>query len=240
MATSRRPGEPADHDAGARPGESAARRDSRLRTGLARRARTRAALIAAARTTFGEQGWAETRREDVARAAGVSAATAYNHFPSKYALIAAAFADAWQEGLDDGAPEHGAEPDVPGLPGVCTRGLAAHLWRISHIARRHQPLTAAFACAVQEYTARVRHRPPAEGPDDPRISTRVPHRIAVLLAAAQRSGELGRQRDPVDLAEQLTFLLFLRCFTHPDEDAAATAEMLLAIAVGVLPAGPPG
>ncbi|GAA4696424.1 hypothetical protein GCM10023215_38080 [Pseudonocardia yuanmonensis] len=239
MATSERPGG-RDEGVRSRAGDSQARRDSRLRTGLARRARTSAALVAAARTMFGEQGWAETRMEDVARAAGVSVATAYNHFPSKHALIGAAFAAAWQEGLEEGGPEPGTEPDVPGLPGDRTRELAAHLWRISHIARRHQPLTAAFACAVQEYVARVQQRPSVEASDDPRPSTRVPERIAVLLDAAQRSGELGRQREPADLAEQLTFLLFLRCFTHPEEDAAATAEMLLAIAVGVLPAGPSG
>ncbi|MFC5948837.1 TetR family transcriptional regulator [Pseudonocardia lutea] len=235
MATSERP---EGRDEGARAGDSQARRDSRRRTAQARRSRTRAALIVAAREVFGAQGWAEARMEEVARAAGVSAATAYNHFPSKYALIGAAFAVAWQEGLDDGAAAPGDAPGVPGLQGARTRELAAHLRRISHIARRHQPLTAAFAGAVQEYTARVQRRPSARDFDDPRLSTPVPDRIAVLLDAAQREGELGRQRDPADLAEQLTFLLFLRCSTHPEEDAAATAEMLLAIAVGVLPAGP--
>ncbi|MFR9805948.1 TetR/AcrR family transcriptional regulator [Pseudonocardia sp. RS010] len=227
MITSGRPGEPAT--------ESPARRDSRRRTALARRTRTRVALLAAARAVFAEQGWADTRMEDVARAAGVSPATAYNHFTGKHALIGAAYALAWQEGLDETPADVGAGP---ALPGARTRALAVHLHRISRVARRHRALTAAFACAVQEYTARVR-RPPSPGdPDDPRLSTPVSERIASLLDAGQRSGELGRQRDPADLAEQLTFLLFLRCFTHPEEDPDDTAAMLLGIALGALPAEP--
>lgn len=246
MATSERP-EGRDEGARARAGDSPARRDSRRRTALARRARTRTALLTAARTVFTDQGWAETRMEDVARVAGVSPATAYNHFSSKHALIGAAYAGAWQEGLvaepeeetgseEETGPDGVTAGEGPRLPGVRTEALAAHLRRISRVARRHRALTAAFACAVQDYTARVQHRPSASDPEDPRLTTPVPERIAVLLDAAQRSGELGHQRDPADLAEQLTFLLFLRCFTHPDEDAADTAAMLLAIAVGVLPA----
>ncbi|GAA2876816.1 hypothetical protein GCM10010472_38050 [Pseudonocardia halophobica] len=240
MATSELP-EGRDEGARARAGDSQARRDSRRRTALARRARTRTALLTAARDVFADQGWVETRVEDVARVAGVSPATAYNHFPTKHALIGAAYAVAWQEGLD-AEPEEEPEPEGetagggPPLPGARTEALAAHLRRISRVARRQQALTAAFACAVQDYTARVQRRPSAPDPEDPRLGTPVPEPIAVLLDAAQRSGELGHQRDPADLAEQLTFLLFLRCFTHPDEDAADTAAMLLAIAVGVLPA----
>ena len=240
MGTSERP-EGRDEDARARAGDSQARRDSRRRTALARRARTRTALLTAARAVFADQGWVETRIEDVARVAGVSPATTYNHFSSKHALIGAAYAVAWQEGLDaepeeEPAPEETTTGEGPPLPGARTEALAAHLRRISRVARRHQALTAAFACAVQDYTARVQRPPVAPDPEDPRLGTPVPEPIAVLLDAGQRSGELGHQRDPADLAEQLTFLLFLRCFTHPDEDAADTAEMLLAIAVGVLPA----
>ncbi|MCE3551057.1 TetR/AcrR family transcriptional regulator; helix-turn-helix transcriptional regulator [Pseudonocardia sp. RS11V-5] len=234
MATSERP-DGRGEGARARAGDSPARADSRRRTALARRARTRTALIAAARSVFADQGWAETRVEDVARVAGVSVATAYNHFSGKHALIGAAYAVAWQEGLD-AEPEERPTADGPPLPGARTEDLAAHLRRISRVARRYRALTAAFAGAVQEYTARVGRGPSPLDPEDPRVMTPVPERIAVLLDAAQRAGELGHQRDPADLAEQLTFLLFLRCFTHPDEDPADTAAMLLAFAVGVLPA----
>ncbi|MGH3613833.1 MAG: TetR family transcriptional regulator [Pseudonocardia sp.] len=53
---------------------------SRARVAQTGRDRTRRALLGAADTAFGSRGWARTRAEDVAAAAGVSAATAYNHF----------------------------------------------------------------------------------------------------------------------------------------------------------------
>jgi len=50
------------------------------------------ALITAADAAFTAHGWAGTRIEDIATAAGVSAATAYNHFPTKHALLGAVYA----------------------------------------------------------------------------------------------------------------------------------------------------
>ena len=61
--------------------------DPRARAAQTKRDRTRRALLDAADATFGSRGWANTRMEDVAAAAGVSAATAYNHFPSKHVLV---------------------------------------------------------------------------------------------------------------------------------------------------------
>ena len=60
---------------------------SRARAARTKRDRTRAALLSAADPAFAARGWARTRVEDIASAAGVSNATAYNHFPTKHVLI---------------------------------------------------------------------------------------------------------------------------------------------------------
>ena len=41
---------------------------------------------------FSSQGWLDARMEDIAAGAGVSLATADNHFPSKQALVGHVFA----------------------------------------------------------------------------------------------------------------------------------------------------
>ena len=61
--------------------------ESRARAARTKRDRTRAALLSAADPAFAARGWARTRVEDIASAAGVSNATAYNHFPTKHVLI---------------------------------------------------------------------------------------------------------------------------------------------------------
>jgi len=58
-------------------------------TQVARSARTRAALLAAARTLFAEQGFAQTGREEIAKRAGVTRGALYHHFASKTEVAAA-------------------------------------------------------------------------------------------------------------------------------------------------------
>lgn len=59
---------------------------SRSATGQARRARTRATIIAAAFKLFGEEGGLPVRIEDIATRAGVTRMTFYNHFSGMVAL----------------------------------------------------------------------------------------------------------------------------------------------------------
>jgi AcrR family transcriptional regulator len=165
--------------------------------------------------------------DDIAEAAGVSSATAYNHFPSKQTLIGQVYAAQMQPVL------HQLERDqAVGRPAPAA--LGDHLCGLAHVARRRRSLTAAFACAVQEHTARVQRRADPDNLEDPRTLVPIPLALATLISAGQRTGEFGHNRDPTDLAEQLTFLLFLRRFTHPDETAEDTAAMLQRIAFGVL------
>jgi AcrR family transcriptional regulator len=67
--------------------------EARLRGAATLRKKSRSALIKAGREVFTERGWKKTRMDDVAAAAGVSLATAYNHFKTKGALVAAIYAE---------------------------------------------------------------------------------------------------------------------------------------------------
>ncbi|MBK3559783.1 TetR/AcrR family transcriptional regulator [Streptomyces sp. MBT56] len=63
--------------------------DARQRAAETKRRRTRNKLVDAAVKLFEDGGWELARMEDVAVEAGVSVATAYNHFKTKTALIEA-------------------------------------------------------------------------------------------------------------------------------------------------------
>ena len=52
-----------------------------------RSARTRAALLSAARSLFADQGFAQTGREEIAERAGVTRGALYHHFDSKAAVM---------------------------------------------------------------------------------------------------------------------------------------------------------
>ncbi|MHB8464107.1 MAG: TetR/AcrR family transcriptional regulator [Acidimicrobiales bacterium] len=86
--------------------------------------RTRAALVAAARTLFAERGFADTSTEEVVRAAGVTRGALYHHFEDKRELFAAVYEDV----------EKGLANDLVGALGAITdplevlrRGFAAFL-----------------------------------------------------------------------------------------------------------------
>src|SRR5580658_8688397 len=67
---------------------------SRVReTQAARTARTRGALLVAARELFAEKGFAATGREEIAERAGVTRGALYHHFASKTEVAAAVVAE---------------------------------------------------------------------------------------------------------------------------------------------------
>jgi AcrR family transcriptional regulator len=69
-------------------------------TQVARSARTRAALLRAARDLFAEQGFAQTGREEIAERAGVTRGALYHHFASKTDVAAAVVAQLNAELVD--------------------------------------------------------------------------------------------------------------------------------------------
>jgi len=64
---------------------------------------TRAALLAAGRRLFGQQGFAATSVEDVAREARVTTGALYHHFPNKTALFETVFEGVHAEMLEASA-----------------------------------------------------------------------------------------------------------------------------------------
>src|ERR1700742_1254832 len=71
------------------PGSAPSEQPSSLRAEQV--AQTRAALVAAGRRLFGENGFRGTSVEDLAREARVTTGALYHHFPTKTALFEAVF-----------------------------------------------------------------------------------------------------------------------------------------------------
>lgn len=69
------------------------REDGRTRRARQRREDTHRALLTEARAAFARGGYSQTSPEEIARAAGVSRATFYQHFDSKAEAFAAVFED---------------------------------------------------------------------------------------------------------------------------------------------------
>jgi AcrR family transcriptional regulator len=209
------------------PSDPARTDDSRARAARTKRERTRRALLAAANASFSSRGWAETRMEDVAAAAGVSAATAYNHFPSKHALVGQVYRP-----LISPLVARGEHDVAAGRPMVdALRGQVRALSRISF---RHRRLTAAFWSAVQEYTIRVSRLPDPADEIDPRTLAPVPESIRLLVEHGQRSGELRPFPPAVEVSGMIANLLLVRSLNRPDESPSVTAEMLQTVLFGML------
>ena len=201
--------------------------DPRARAARTKRDRTRRALLDAADSIFGSRGWARTRMEDIAQAAGVSAATAYNHFPTKHALIG-----------------HVYQPLVKPLIVQARNDIVAgrsmieavedQVRALCRICSRYRKLTAAHWSAVQEYTIRVGGPPDPTDQDDPRTLAPIPDALRLLLAHGQKTGELRRYPSATDVSALVVDLLLTRSINRPDETLQATAELLLTVIFGSL------
>ena len=136
--------------------------ESRARAARTKRDRTRAALLGAADPAFAARGWARTRVEDIASAAGVSNATAYNHFPSKHALIGHVYAPLVQtlriQAYRDIAT---GRPVVP--------ALIAHLRARVRIAWRNRGLPAALSAGIADYAVKMGRPADPHDENDPRV-----------------------------------------------------------------------
>jgi AcrR family transcriptional regulator len=201
--------------------------DPRARAAQTKRDRTRRALLDAADATFASRTWAEARMEDIAATAGVSAATAYNHFPTKHALVGHVFGPL----LDPLLVRARADADA-GRPVV--DALAEQVRELARTCYRNRRLTAAFWAAVREYTIRVGG--PADPDDelDPRTLVPMPEPLRVLVEHGQRTGELRRWPEASEMARVVVNLLLLKTTNHPDLPPDATAELLLTVLFGAL------
>lgn len=201
--------------------------DPRDRAARTKRDRTRAKLLHEGQTAFGMHGWAGTRMEFVARRAGLSTATAYNHFPTKHVLIGHVYrpivspllAQA-QRDLDEGTPVR--------------RALTDQVHALVLMTSRHRVLSGAFLAACQEYAART-HAPPRRDDElDPRAIASMPESIRLLVAHGQQIGELRRFPAAEDISGMVTTLLLVRGVEAPHERPDVTAELLLTLLFGAL------
>lgn len=201
--------------------------DPRARAAQTKRDRTRRALLDAADATFGSRGWARTRIEDIAAAAGVSAATAYNHFPSKHSLIG-----------------HVMEPLVKPLVVQAERDVAAgrpvvdaledQVRALARLTYRHQGLTSSLFCAVQDYTIRVEGAADPGDELDPRTLVPLPDAIRILVEHGQSTGALRAYPPASEISRLIVNTLLLRALNQPSEPPDLRAELLLTVMFGTL------
>lgn len=104
----------------------------RAEIGAKRRAKTRAQLLAAARTLFGRQDGRATRVEDICERAAIARGTFYNYFPSFDALQAALLEDL-SDRFDQAVHEVFAE-----LEGGAERTCAAVRFYMTHVVEDRQ------------------------------------------------------------------------------------------------------
>lgn len=201
--------------------------DPRARAAQTKRDRTRRALLDAAETMFGSRGWARTRIEDIAATAGVSAATAYNHFPSKHSLIGHVYGPLLKPLLVQ------AVRDVD-LDRPVVAALEDQVRALARTTSRHRELTAAFFCAVQDYTIRVGGPPDPADDVDPRTLVPMPAAVGMLVSHGQQTGQLRRFPDAAEISSLIINMLLLRAVNHPDESSDVRAELSLTVLFGTL------
>lgn len=176
---------------------------------------------------FGSQGWLDARMEDIAASAGVSAATAYNHFPSKQALVGQVFAPLLTARLTS------AEHDVAtGRPVI--DALNEQVRALTEIGFANRRLAAAFWAAAQEYSIRLAGPANPDDQLDPMVQAPIVEALRVLVEHGQRTGQL-RPYPPADQMSRLIVqLMLLSCVDVDQNSPDGTAELLLTVMLGTL------
>lgn len=198
-----------------------------MRAAQTKRDRTRRALLDAAETAFEARGWVGTRVEDVAAAAGVSAASAYNHFPSKHGLMGAVFAPYAHTLVRQAEQDLAEGRDV-------VEALQDQVRALARLAHRHRPLAAAFTAAVLDRLSETGRRPGPADDRDPRVWAPLPAALTGLVLRGQAGGELRRYPPAYEIASSVVNLLLLRTVNRPEDSPETTAELLLTVLFGAL------
>ena len=193
--------------------------DPRARAARTKRTRTRAALISAADSAFSARGWVATRVEDIAAEAGVSPATAYNHFPTKHVLIGVVFAPHVTPLLIQ------ADRDIARRRPVLD-ALTDQIDALARLSYYHRGLTAAFTAAVLDYTIRTERTPDPQDELDPRTIVPLLDPVLRLVRHGQQSGQLRPDPTAEDISSTIVNLLLVRSLNHKDEPPRTTATLL--------------
>ena len=201
--------------------------DPRARAARTKRDRTRRALLDAADSAFGSRGWARTRVEDIAQSAGVSAATAYNHFPTKHALLAQVYAPIINPLLVQ------ARQDIA-AGRAATEALSDQVRALCRLCARNRVLTSAFYAAASEYTIKIGALADPGDDADPRTLVPMTEALELLIGYGQAAGELRPYPSARDVSGLLVDTVLIRNVNRPGESADTTAELLLTVMFGAL------
>jgi AcrR family transcriptional regulator len=151
-------------------------------------AQTRAALVAAGRRLFGEDGFRATSVEDLAREARVTTGALYHHFPTKTALFEAVFVQAHTDLMT--ASTKAAEGASDGIDELA-RGFEAFLDGVLQPDMQRILIVDGPAVIVHSLTAAAQAGTIAV--EDPETATRL------LLGALTRGAMLiANSPDPVE------------------------------------------
>ncbi|MFI9848097.1 TetR/AcrR family transcriptional regulator [Nonomuraea sp. NPDC051941] len=188
--------------------------------GDVKRARTRAALLNAARALFTERGWYRTRIEDVAKTAGVSAATAYNHFKSKQILMGFVYRPLVGRLLK--SVERALKDDSDPMDAILR-----HFYDLAALARRRRQLTESLVAAMHEQT--LKHGQVAVEPDEEDIRHLVPlyTMLADLMEHGRKRGLLRSGSSVIAGAIFYTDTLLHHALNLREESAHDTALLML-------------
>jgi AcrR family transcriptional regulator len=176
---------------------------------------------------FAAQGWEGTRVEDVARRAGVSVPTAYQHFRSKHALIGHVYAPLLEPCFARARRQLTA--DVP-----VTEVLEDHVRDVIATIRKQGSLTVALVAAAQDYSIRTGAPPRVDDEADPRNIVPVPATIVDLIRRGQECGELRPYPPAEEIGALVVNLLFIMTLTRPTHSTESVTEMILTTLFGVL------
>jgi len=178
----------------------------------------RAALLAAAKTAFAQEGL-DTALEGVARRAGVAIGTLYRHFPTRMDLVAAVIADKKRAWINAAETAVTMEPAWAGLTYFleCVCELQAGDLAFNDIASMrfpHAPGIEAARKRAYDLGRRIVERAQAEGSLRPDIT---PEDLAFIVWALSRVSEATHAVDPQAWRRYLALTLdgFRAAAAHP-------------------------
>ncbi len=165
--------------------------------------------------------------EEIAAAAGVSPTTAYNHYPTKHALLGHVYGPLLRPLV--AAAEHDIATDRPMVDAMTdqVKGLASVLFG-------QRMLASALFSAVQEYTIRIGGPPDPADELDPRNLAPAPLPVRLLVEHGQRTGQFRTYPPALEVGGMTINLLLIRCVNRPAEGEEAAVEMLLTVIFGML------
>jgi AcrR family transcriptional regulator len=158
--------------------------------------------------------------EDIARAAGVSSPTAYNHFPGGkqqlMGLVYRPLIDPLLEAADQ-AIRNEDDPTEAAVHVVST--LVA-------ILKEHQQLSIALAAAAIEQALKAAW-PTNVDPNDIRVLVPLSAPLAQVIEYGQLRGDFHRYPAAGDVSNYHTNAILLRVFAQPNEPTQDTARIAL-------------